>query len=304
MARQDTPGISWARQEELVNEKAVWENMDRLACGLVSSDKPGEAWKSIFVKPPRKPWSEAIFAIKTNHINQQHTRSAVISKVCRVAVDVLGAKPGNIHIYDACHGSSIKRETPFKNIPDGTRIENTWGGSNTPTVVPEPWDGGEANCLEHLVKGTVDILVNISMCKGHSSNFGGFTMTMKNHFGTFDPGHGHSRGSLEYLLSINRTQEILGPMDSRTGHVQYPRQQLCIVDGLWSSKHGPGGNPSHQTNFITMGVFSPVVDFLVASKFRAEKMGWSINTNAARRMLTEFGYSEGDLPHGGRLIEL
>ncbi len=306
MARQDTPGISWARQEELVNRKVVWENMDRLACGLVSTDRPEEAWRSIFVKPPRKSWSEAVFAIKTNHISQQHTRSAVISRVCHAAVNILGVKPGNIHIYDACHGSSMKRETPFRDLPEGTRIENTWGGSDTMTSVPKPWGNGgrEAKCLEHLVNGTVDILVNISMCKGHGSNFGGFTMTMKNHFGTFDPGHGHGLGSLEYLLAINRTPEILGTMDPRTGQVRYPRQQLCIVDGLWASKHGPSGNPSHQTNFMAMGVFSPAVDYLVAARFRAEKMGWTVNMNAARRMLTEFGYSEGDLPEGGRLIEV
>jgi hypothetical protein len=304
MTTPDTPGIPWARQEELVNRMAVWEDMDRLACGLVRTDKPEEAWKGVFIKPPRKPWSETVFAIKTNHISRQHTRSAVMSKVCRVAVDILGVKAGNIHIYDACHGSSMQKETPFRNLPEGTRIENTWGGSDTPTAVPKPWDDEEAKCLGHLVKGAVDILVNISLCKGHSPQFGGFTMTMKNHFGTFDPGHGHAQGAMEYLLAINRTPEILGPMDPRTGRVQYPRQQLCIVDGLWASKSGPGGNPSHQTNFMAMGVFSPAVDYLIASRFRAEKMGWPVNMNAARRMLTDFGYSEGDLPQGGKLIEI
>jgi hypothetical protein len=306
MTRPDSTGIPWARQEELVNTKVVWEDMDKLACGLVQTKNPEEAWKAIFIKPPRKSWSDTVFAIKTNHISQQHTRSAVISKVCHVAVDILGAKPGNIHIYDACHGSSMKKETPFKGLPEGTRIENTWGGSTTMTPVPKPWTNvnGESGCLELLVKDTVDILVNISMCKGHSSNFGGFTMTMKNHFGTFDPAPGHQRGSLEYLLAINMTPEILGSMDPRTGQVQFPRQQLCIVDALWADKGGPLGNPSHQTNFMAMGAFSPVVDYLVATGFRAERMGWGINRTAARRMLTDFGYSENDLPHGGKLIEV
>ncbi|PKN61394.1 MAG: hypothetical protein CVU57_29690 [Deltaproteobacteria bacterium HGW-Deltaproteobacteria-15] len=306
MTTPDTPGISWARQEDLVNRKAVWEDMDRLACGLVQTDKPEEAWKGLFIKPPRKPWSDTVLAIKTNHISQQHTRSAVMSKVCHVAVDILGVKAGNIHIYDACHGSSISKETPFRGLPEGTRIENTWGGSNTSTSIPHPWENGngESGCVEHLVKGTVDILVNIALCKGHSPQFGGFTMTMKNHFGTFDPGPGHRQGSLDYLLAINRTPEILGTMDPHTGKVQYPRQQLCIIDGLWASKHGPSGNPSHQANFMAMGVFSPAVDYLIASRFRAERMGWKVNMNAARRMLTDFGYSEGDLPQGGKLIEI
>jgi hypothetical protein len=150
----------------------------------------------------------------------------------------------------------------------------------------------------------VDILINISMCKGHSPRFGGFTMTMKNHLGTFSPDYAHEDGSQDYLIAINQTREILGPMDRRTGRVLYPRQQLCIVDALWASKRGPGGNPSHQPNFLAMGVMSPVVDYQVATKFRGERMGWKPNQRAVRRMLTEFGYAEDDLPNGGNLIEI
>jgi hypothetical protein len=280
--------------------------MDRLACALTGTKSPEEAWRAIFIKPPGKSWSHTVFAIKTNHISQQHTRSAVMSKCCRVVTEILGGKPSNIHIYDACYGGSMERDTPFKNLPEGVRIENTWGGSNVSTKIPKPWgDGGEeSRCIKPLVSGGVDILVNISMCKGHTSNFGGFTMTMKNHFGTFEPGPGHQQGSTEYLLAINRTQEILGAMDPKSGKVLFPRQQLCIVDGLWSSKGGPYGHPSHQTNFMAMGVFSPAVDYLVATRFRGERMGWDLNKKVTLRMLTEFGYSERDLPNGGRLIEI
>jgi hypothetical protein len=66
---------------------------------------------------------------------------------------------------------------------------------------------------------------------------------MKNHFGTFDPGPGHWTGSQDYLIAINQTPEILGPMDRRKGKVLYPRQQLSLVDALWASKGGPGGRP-------------------------------------------------------------
>ncbi len=306
MTRPDGRGISWDRQEELVNAERVRENLDRLACGLTRTDKIAEAWKTIFIKPPRKAWSDAVVAIKTNHISRQHTHSAVMAGVCHALTDILGVKASHIHIYDACHGRSMEKDTPFRGLPQGVRIENTWGGSDMLTEVPRPWEeeGGKARCLEHLVKGAVDILVNISMCKGHSSTFGSFTMTMKNHFGTFDPGHGHQQGSDDYLLAINQTQEILGAMDGRTGKVLYPRQQLCLVDALWSSRHGPTGNPSHQSNFLAMGVLSPVVDFQVATKFRQEKMGWEINPKMTRRMLTGFGYSEADLPEGGKLIDV
>ncbi|MBU2498714.1 MAG: DUF362 domain-containing protein [Proteobacteria bacterium] len=305
MTRAVEPAVHWARQEELVVPKAVWENMDRLACGLSETRNPEEAWRNIFVKPPRKPWSETVVAVKTNHISRQHTRSAVMSRICHALTDLVGVKPSNIHIYDACHGDDMARETPFQGLPEGVRIEGTWGGMRAPTALPKPWEEGDGTrCLDHLVNGTVDILVNISMCKGHSSSFGGFTMTMKNHFGTFSPRFGHWGQGHDYLLAINQTPEILGTMDRRSGRVLYPRQQLCIVDALWASKHGPSGNPSHQPNFLAMGVMSPVVDYQVATRFRDERMGWRPNLGATRRMLEAFGYSESDLPSGGKIIEV
>lgn len=139
------------------------------------------------------------------------------------------------------------------------------------------------------------------MCKAHSSRFGGFTMTMKNHFGTFSPQPGHWVRGLDYLIAINQTPEILGPMDRQTGKVLYPRQQLCLVDALWASKRGPRGNPSHQPNFLAMGVLSPIVDYQVATKFRGKRMGWEPNMKATRRLLKDFGYRERDIPVGVEL---
>jgi hypothetical protein len=228
-----------------------------------------------------------------------------MAKMARTLTDTLGIKPFHIHIYDACHGSDLSRETPFAGLPEGCRIEGTWGGSTTHTVVPAPWNGrgGKSRCLKYLVDGSVDILINIAMCKGHSQRFGGFTMSMKNHFGTFSPGPGHRSGSEDYLIAINQTPEILGAIDRRTGKIHYPRQQLCLIDALWASRGGPGGKPSHQPNFLAMGVLSPVVDYQVATRFRGEKMGWQPNMRATRRMLTDFGYDETDLPSGGKIIE-
>ncbi|OGP55462.1 MAG: hypothetical protein A2Y65_11845 [Deltaproteobacteria bacterium RBG_13_52_11] len=306
MTKIHETGSPWARQNELVITEAVWEDIDRLACVLAQTRNSTEAWRQIFIKPPRKGWSETVVAIKTNNIAQQHTRSAVMAKIVHTLTNTLGVKPSNIHIYDACHGSEMSTYTPFADLPEGCRIEETWGGSTEFTAVPAPWkgSGGRAHCLRHLVDGSVDILINIALCKGHSTQFGGFTMAMKNHFGTFSPRPGHQSGGQDYLIAINQTPEILGSMDSRTGKVLYPRQQLCLIDALWAGKGGPGGNPSHQPNFLAMGVLAPIVDYQIATKFRGEKMGWEPNMEMARRMLTEFGYIEADLPQGGTLIEL
>jgi hypothetical protein len=306
MVRANEPVSSWARQDQLVVPEIVFENIDRLACTLAERREPEEAWRTIFLKPPRKKWSDAVVAIKTNHIALQHTRSAVMAKICHVLTGVLEVKPSNIHIYDGVHGGSMSRDTPFTGLPQGCRIEDQWGGILTDTAVPEPWTKkkGKSKCLPYLVEGSVDILVNIAMCKGHSAKFGGFTMTMKNHFGTFDPSPGHRSGALDYLIAINQTPEVLGSMDPRTGKVLYPRQQLCIVDALWASEGGPGGYPRDQPNFLAMGVLSPVVDYVVATQFRGERMGWPPHMEATRRMLTEFGFNESDLPPERKMIEI
>jgi len=306
MIRSNEPVTSWARQEKLVIPEVVGESLDKLACALAEARNPEEAWRTIFVKPARKPWSETVVAIKTNNIALQHTRSAVMAKICHTLTSLFGVNPANIHIYDAVHGGSLGRNTPFAGLPEGVQIEEQWGGVTTLTEVPEPWrkKGNKAKCLQYLVDGSVDILINIAMCKGHSDKFGGFTMTMKNHFGTFDPSPGHREGATDYLMALNRTPEILGPMDKRTGQVLYPRQQLCIVDALWASEGGPGGYPRSQPNFLAIGVFSPVVDYILATRFRKEKMGWEVNMEVTHRMLADFGYQESDLPAGGKIIEI
>ena len=109
---------SWSRQDELVVGDVVWENMDKLASALVQTRNPEEAWRTIFIKPPRKSWSDTVVAIKTNNISQQHTRSAVMTKICHVLHNTLGVKPSNIHIYDACHGRNMLRDTPFEGLPE------------------------------------------------------------------------------------------------------------------------------------------------------------------------------------------
>jgi len=225
-----------------------------------------------------------------------------MSGICRALTGVVGVIPGNIHIYDGCHGRHGL--SPFTDLPPGTRIEDAWGGYSASASVPEPWKRGSTKCVKAITDGSIDILINITMCKGHGDEVGGFTMTMKNHFGTFHPLPGHSEDGLDYLMAINQTPEILGPMDKRTGKVLFPRQQLCIVDALWASKEGPIGLPSAQPNFLAMGVFSPVMDYILAMRFRHEKMGWPVHIDNTRRFLSDFGYTEGDLPSGGKLIEI
>lgn len=285
---------NWAKQEQLVNSKAVGENIHRLACTLSQEKDEAKAWKAIFVKPPKKSWQETVVAIKTNNIAQQHTHSALMKTVCQALTDVLGVKPGNIHIYDACHGGDMTRKTPFRELPEGVRVEGKWGGSKVNVPVGKPYTGKQSACVKPLTDGAVDILINIAMCKGHSDAFGRFTMTMKNHLGTFSPRPAHKEG-MDYVVAINRTPQILGATDPDSGKVLYPRQQLCLVDALWASETGPGGLPTAQPNFLAMGVFAPAVDYLIATEFRARKMGWKVNDEPLESMLKHFDLPKSDL---------
>lgn len=300
------PVTTWSSQDKIVNKKVVWENMDKLASELTETRHAKDAWRTIFIKPPNKSWSDTIVAIKTNNVGFQATRSAVMAKICHVLIHTIRIKPHNIHIYDAVHGENMTSYKPFVDLPEGCRIEGPWGGITKPVAVPWPWGeaGGKSECLKHLAVGSVDILINIALCKGHVQRFGKFTMTMKNHFGTFNPKPGHRPGGRDYLMAINQTPEILGPMDKKTGKVLYPRQQLCLIDALWACKGDPGGSTTHQTNFLAMGVFSPIVDYLIATRFRGEKMGWHPNMKLTNRMLSDFGYHEKDLLNEGKIFEV
>jgi hypothetical protein len=264
-----------------------------------------DAWKRIFVKPSGKAWSDVHVAIKTNNIAQQQTRNAVMSKICRVLTEEMGIRPGNIAIYDACHGGDMIKKTPFAGLPDGCRLEEKWGGFSGKTPIPRPWKDGEGvtECLDPLARGDIDILVNIALCKGHSPSFGGFTMCMKNHLGTFNPRpHAHAPGGTDYLLAINKSPLLLGKIDGKKKRTERPVQQLCLVDSLWASEPGPGGNSTAQPNRLFLGTFGPVVDYLVAHRFRKETMGWSIHEEVTERFLTDFGFARADLPNEGRIL--
>lgn len=301
MTTDELPTAPWKKQEQVLDAELIEANVDRLACTLADEKKPADAWKKIFVKPPKKGWSDTIVAIKTNNIARQHTRSPVMARVCRALVE-RGVKASNIYIYDSCHGKDMHKKTPFKGLPDKVNVVARWKGIKTLTDIPEPWHGGEAECIEPLVSDEVDILVNISMCKGHSSKFGTFTMTMKNHLGSFNPRPAHADGSTDYLIAINKTPEVLGKMDAK-GKILFPRQQLCLVDCLWASEDGPMCEASAQPNRLFMGTFSPVLDRAVAQQFRRDVMEWSIKESVVKRFLTDFGLTAGDLPNGGKLID-
>jgi hypothetical protein len=271
---------------------------------LAQEGTAADAWKKIFLKPAGKGWGDVIVAVKSNQIAQQRARSAVMSKVCHVLTDQMGVKASNVYIYDATHGDSMPGNV-WKGLPEGVNLVGKWGGANLQTTVQTTNGQVRTECLGHLVKGEVDILVNVGLCKGHDSQFGGFTLCMKNHFGTFNPSPGHRPdvGGANYVFGINRMPEVLGQLDPATGKVLFPRTQLCVLDALWASKGGPGGLPSDQPNVLMMGTFAPAMDYIGALRLRRDMMHWRVNEQVTARIPVEFGFAEADLPNGGQIID-
>jgi len=305
MTREVRPRCGWAEQEERVVDRVVEAHIDRMALALTGESDAGKAWDRIFVKPQDKPWNRVVVAVKTNNLGRQHTHGAVMRKICSVLTERMGIRPESIFIYDGSHGKDIDRKTPFQDLIPGVQVVNKWGGINTPVKVPAPWNkgNGEADCVRAVAVGEVDILVNMAVCKGHAKQFGGFTMTMKNHFGTFDPEWGHRDHATDYLLAINKTPQILGAVSDLTGRIHHPRQQLCIVDALWASQDGPGAGSSAQPNRLFMGTLSPVLDYQVATRFRRDIMNWPIDEQVTGRFLSAFGLSPEDLPGDGGILD-
>ena len=128
----------------------------------------------------------------------------------------------------------------------------------------------------------VQHIVNCAVNKGHSSSYGTCTLTMKNHFGTFDPNH-----SLNYILRINKSDAIIGGTPTR--------QQLCIMDSISGAVNGPTSSITHMPHRLIMGIFGPAVDFFTVKKVREPIMNASHNSSAVNQFLSYFDYNSNEI---------
>ena len=290
------------KQNGKVNEAEVEKSLDAMAVALAQREDPSKSWQFIFQKGD-KSWSSVTAAVKFNEVGTNMPRIAVINKICRELVN-LGIPTGNITLFGGRNtGASV---APYYSmlsdvLPEGIHLsqhDSLLGGRST-VPIPLAVNGNisitQAECVKNIGEHVNDILINIGVNKGHWDEYGGFVLTMKNHFGTFNPqpylggrSFEERHGNFGYLLSINQSESLIGGM--------VPQQQLCIIDSLWaSSKPNPGADGDAEPyNLLVMGTFSPAVDYLTAVKIRRLLMGCSLGANA-EKILPAFGYSEQDL---------
>jgi hypothetical protein len=161
-------------------------------------------------------------------------------------------------------------------------------------------DGSKEKCVKALKDGTIDILINFAVNKGHYITYAGkFTLALKNHIGSikFDHEMNDPAKFSDKIIAINQSKQILGE-----GAV--PLQQLCIVDSLWAMRDGPSGSLDSLVFCLVMGTFAPIVDYLTVKKIREELtesdggkaygMGMTnTNTEVLNQFVSAFGYDPG-----------
>jgi len=288
--------MTFAAENTAVDAARVAANLDAMAMALAGKCTPDEAWKTIFRSS--RPWSSTVVAIKINTAESKNmARVAVVDKLCRV-LNGFGVPAANIFLYDA-HGSTTSYSS-YCSKTDTSKIPAVVdsGGMGGQINVPLP-DGTTAPCAKQIADGTVDILINIPTNKGHSA-FGGATLSLKNHFGTFAPNHFCPPGSdagqfcsnpdttkfYNYVFNISKSDAIIGGTPAR--------QQLCVVDSLIANKVENTGTPEATPCYLVMGTFGPAVDYLTIKKIREAVMGATHTASLVNQYMTQFGYTTAD----------
>jgi uncharacterized protein (DUF362 family) len=267
-----------------VNAARVTLNLDKMACALAWEPlNTMGAWETIFQKPANKNWADVQIAFKPNCAaggtdgqTNPHASIAIINAVCDALIK-LGAKSSNMTIYDTS-GFSVN---PSLLYPAGSMVSGIKFLGPSSRSYPAPlWSTVSRAALE------ADILINIASCKGHSE-LGGATLTMKNHLGTVG---GHVSGALavQQILDIHNSEAVLGkPVPGLVP----PKQQLAIIDCLWSAQDGPLSAPDKAPCMIVMGTSCPAVDCFTAIKVRLEKLKYSGVRETFISYLTSYGYN-------------
>jgi hypothetical protein len=287
MAKKDPTSWDMAAQNEPVDSEQVARTLDAMAVRLSRKTISADAWKTIFRKPESKQWSSVIAAIKVNCIGKNHPRVAIVNKVC-VELGRLGVENKNIYIYDGSHNAGpLYTSYVGKSLPAGVIVsdKNKAMGGTLPLSIPDK-KNKTFQCTKMVADGTVDILVNIGVNKSHDEKFGGTTLSLKNHAGTFEPFHIHIGGGFDYILAFSKSNALWGGTPVR--------QQLCIIDSIWASKKGgPFVVPDTRLDRLVMGTFSGAVDYLIAKKLREPLM--NVTHGPIDRFVTEFGYTENEM---------
>jgi hypothetical protein len=266
-----------------VDADKVKENMDKMACALADNADSQKAWETILRKPTAKDWGDVIVAIKpncaagsSNGQSYPHALIAIINTVCNVLIG-FGAKGSNMTIYDICSFS----KSPSTFYPANSMVSGIkFAGPGSGTYNTSPYNAA-------TVVRDADIIINIASCKGHAQ-VGRTTLTLKNHIGTMKLS---CPSGVQDMIDIHNSEAILG--NPISGSVP-AKQQLNIIDCLWTASGGPTAAPDKAPCMLVMGTLSPAVDCFTAIKLRLEEFNYSGTRSTFISYLTRYGYDADD----------
>ena len=173
--------------KSVVDTARVQANMDAMAMQLANQTTADAAWKAIFRSS--KAWAATKVAIKVNTIEPKNmARLAVVQKFCNIFAG-FGVLPANIIIYDGhafgCTESPTTPPISARPIPPRPRrrsaVYNSMLGGTTNATIP----GGNLRGLQRGYRQWHDRHSHQYREQQRTRRFGGATLCMKNHFGTF-----------------------------------------------------------------------------------------------------------------------
>jgi hypothetical protein len=236
----------YAAQDANINTAIVYSGMDQAVMCLTQKASPLEAWRAIVPTPggANPQYAQAKIGIKVNYFNPGlGTHVAVVDYLINSLVNLLGFTPGNIYVYDGSSGS--KQDYLKTALVNGAAVNvGDFGRAGSYPIA------GYNSTLTTLINNdTLHYLISAAVCKGHSGYAGGFSLTMKNHYGSFQP-LSHSYDG--YLAGINAHSKIQN------------KTILALIDAIYCCNGATGTTRTTPVNKLIVGKVPIAVDFVSA----------------------------------------
>jgi hypothetical protein len=308
-----TDTVNWAdipAQNGAVNAERVYENLDRMAVALagLEAEDPQDltanaaaAWEVVFDKPEGRAWGDLVVGIRPNALDLRISPRWSIIKKLTVELNRLGVPYGNIYVWDGGESSQQNnRCTEYYQDSDLHQDVKVFDSLPDLDTIVQP-DGQTVMCPVMIKDGTMDMLINVPVNKGHDKPVGGgFTLAMKNHFGTTRGAHDWDTEDTTLApdnIAISKTPEVLNIC------------HLNVIDGIWSTRQINYGLPDHATHIMAMSTFAPILDWLVVRKIRdpqqSNDVPWGMGvTNTQMPVLENYVSAFGYDPQSDELQNL
>lgn len=245
----------WSNQNSQINSAIVSSTMDSGMLCLTQKSSLQDAWSSIF--PTGTSMGSVKVGIKVNFITYNiASHTAIVDNIIKNLTSI-GVALSNIYVYDERSLDALN--TSLGN--PGVNIGN-FGRTGGYSVA-----GLSTSLTTILANDTVDYIINVPIVKTHWDQYARFTMSMKNHFGSFSPNHGNPS---EYISGINAHEKIRG------------KTILVVLDALYATNGGFSGVTTAMPNKLFFGKSNIALDYVAAKYLLDAELGYNPDLSMAR----------------------